>query len=152
MAYEIQQGNYVLSDDPGRLDLDVIHRYLSVESYWAKNIPRETVETSLRNSLCLGCYDASGVQVGLVRAITDYATYAWLCDVFVVDAHRGRGLGKRLVETLLAHPRLQGLRRIALGTQDAQGLYAQFGFKPLADPSRHMEKRTIAAYPPKLAG
>lgn len=146
MPHENRIGNYVLTDNPARLDVNVIHRYLSEQSYWAKGIPRETVETSLKNSLCIGCYDSSGNQVGLARAITDYATYAWLCDVFVLPAHRGQALGKALIETMLQHPSLQGLRRIALGTFDAHGLYSQFGFTPLADPTRHMERKNPDVY------
>ena len=148
MAFEAHHGGYLISDDPARLNLEVVHRYLSEESYWAKGIPREIVEQSLRNSLCLGCYDASGAQVGLVRVVTDYATYAWLCDVFVLQNHRAHGLGKALMSAVLAHPRLQRLRRIGLATQDAHGLYAQFGFTPLADPARHMEKRNPDVYRP----
>src|SRR5689334_11245615 len=141
MAYEIRHGDYLLTDDPSRLDAEVIHGYLSRESYWASNVSREIVERSLQNSLCIGVYVAAGDQVGLARVVTDYATYGWVCDVFVLDAHRGHGLGKALVQAVLSHPRLQTLRRFSLATQDAHGLYAQFGFTPLADPKRHMEKR-----------
>jgi len=154
MSYEIHYGAYVLSDDPVRLDVTTIHHYLSSESYWAAGIPREIVEHSLRQSLCLGAFGDAGAQVGLARAVTDYATFAWLCDVFVLDAHRGRGLGKALVQAMLAHPRLQTLRRFALGTKDAHRLYAQFGFTPLAAPERQMEKRYPNVYgsvPAKLA-
>jgi len=146
MPHELRHGDYLLTDDPSRLDAAVIHAYLSEQSYWAKGVPRETVERSLENSLCLGDYTSSGAQVGLVRVVTDYATYAWLCDVFVLDAHRGHGLGKALVRAIVAHPRLQGLRRFALATQDAHGLYTQFGFTPLADPTRHMERRNPNVY------
>jgi GNAT superfamily N-acetyltransferase len=148
MNFEIHSGNYLLSDDPTRLDVDAVHLYLSTESYWSKDIPRATVETALRNSLCIGCYRADGGQVGLIRAVTDYATYAWLCDVFVLPPDRGHGLGKALVQAALAHPKLQGLRRIGLATQDAHTLYSQFGFRPLADPRRHLEKRNPHAYLP----
>ncbi len=141
MAHEIRHGDYLLTDDPSRLDAEVIHGYLSGESYWASNVSREIVERSLQNSLCIGVYAAAGNQVGLARVVTDYATYGWVCDVFVLNAHRGHGLGKALVQAVLSHPRLQTLRRFSLATQDAHGLYAQFGFTPLADSKRHMEKR-----------
>lgn len=147
MAHEIQHGDYLLSDDPSRLDTEVIHGYLSRESYWASNVSRETVERSLQNSLCIGVYAAAGEQVGLARVVTDYATYGWVCDVFVLPAHRGHGLGKALVQAVLSHPRLQTLRRFSLATQDAHGLYAQFGFTPLAEPQRHMEKRNRVTRP-----
>lgn len=146
MPYELHHGDYLISDDPARLDLDVIHGYLSGASYWAQGIPRDYVERSVQNSLCLGVYTAAGAQVGLARVVTDYATFGWLCDVFVLDAHRGHSLGKALVRAVLAHPRLQTLRRIALATQDAHGLYAQFGFTPLAAPERQMEKRNKIVY------
>lgn len=149
MAYEQIHAGYTLSDDPARLDLDTIHGYLSRESYWAAHIPREIVARSLQNSLCIGIYAPSGAQVGLGRVVTDYATYAWLCDVFVLEAHRGHGLGKALMQTVVSHPRLNGLRRFALATRDAHGLYAQFGFTPLADPTRHMEKRLQHGYQPR---
>src|SRR6266540_2690629 len=99
MAYEHHHGDYLLSDDPARLDATAIHHYLSCESYWAKGIPRQIVEASVLNSLCIGVYTATGGQIGLARAVTDYATFAWLCDVYVLDAHRGHGLGKALVKT-----------------------------------------------------
>jgi GNAT superfamily N-acetyltransferase len=155
MPHELRHGDYLLSDDPARLSLDVVHDYLSRQSYWAAGIPRDYVETSLKNSLCLGVYFAglpavgtaqAGEQVGLARVVTDYATYGWICDVFVLDAHRGHGLGKALVQAIVSHPRLQTLRRLALATQDAHGLYASFGFKPLAAPDRHMERRNAIVY------
>jgi len=147
MPHELRHGDYLISDDPSHLDVDVIHRYLSRESYWARGIPREIVERSLQNSLCIGIYAPSHAQVGLARVVTDFATFAWLCDVFVLAPHRGNGLGKALVQAVLSHPRLQGLRRFSLGTQDAHGLYAQFGFTALAAPERHMERRNPNAYP-----
>jgi GNAT superfamily N-acetyltransferase len=144
--HELVHGEYTISDDPSRIDLEAIHQYLSCESYWAKGIPRRVVETSVQNSLCVGVYTRNGVQIGLARVVTDYATFAWLCDVYVLDAHRGSGLGKALVAAVLSHPRLQGLRRFALATQDAHGLYAQFGFTPLTSPERQMEKRNPNPY------
>ena len=141
MPFERRHLDYLISDDPRRIDVAVVHRYLSEESYWAKGVSRETVERSVQNSLCLGVYAPDGSQVGLARVVTDYATYAWLCDVFVLAAHRKHGLGKALIAAVVAHPQLQGLRRFALATQDAHGLYAQFGFTPLPAPERHMERR-----------
>lgn len=134
---ETPPADYEISTDPARLDLDVIHGYLA-QSYWATGIPRETVARSLRGSLCFGLYHG-GAQVGFARVITDRATFAYVADVFVLDAHRGRGLGKRLMATIKSHPELQGLRRWLLGTRDAHGLYRQFGFERPLDPSLWME-------------
>ncbi len=134
---EAQRGDYRISTDPGRLDLDVVHGFLA-GSYWAAGIPRSTVERSIRGALCFGLYHGER-QVGFARVITDRATFAYLADVFVVEEERGRGLGEWLMETILAHPDLQGLRRFALVTRDAHGLYRKFGFQELAHPDRHME-------------
>jgi GNAT superfamily N-acetyltransferase len=133
-----RRGPYFLSTDPALLDVSLIHAFLSEESYWAPGIPREVVERSLKNSLCFGLFQESR-QIGFARVVTDRATFAWLGDVFVIDAFRGQGLGKWMVGALLKHPDLQGLRRVLLGTRDAHSLYAQFGFTPLADPSRFLE-------------
>ena len=129
---------YEISTDPARLDLATIHRYLSEESYWARGIARPLMERSFAHSLCFGLYH-QGAQAGFARVVTDHATFALLSDVFVLEAHRGQGLSKRLVERLAAHPDLQGLRRWMLVTADAHGLYAQYGFSPLGDPARFME-------------
>jgi len=145
-VYERQHGDYVISDDQARLDLAVIHTYLSRESYWARGVPRDLVAQSLKNSLCIGVYGSGGAQVALARVVTDGATFGWLCDVFVLPAHRGQGLGKALMQAVLSHPYLQNVRRLALATRDAHGLYAQFGFTPLADPRTQMEKRLIQSY------
>ena len=136
--------DYEIGTDPARLDLDVIHGFLS-RSYWAAGIPRETVARSLRDSLCFGVYH-KGAQAGFARVITDRATFAYVADVFVLPEHRGRGLGKRLMARIKAHPELQGLRRWALGTRDAHGLYRQFGFEAPADPSLWMEIHHKDAY------
>lgn len=137
---EWKRGQFLISDDPGRLEVEVIHRYLSQESYWAQGRSREVVERSIANSLCLGVYE-DGRQVGFARVVTDYATFAWLCDVFVLESGRGHGLGKWLVECVVSHPKLQGLRRVLLATRDAHGLYRDYGgFKPLANPERWMER------------
>ena len=126
-----------ISSDPALFDLDVIHGFLQ-SAYWCEGLPREVIERAIRNSLCFGVYD-SGRQVGFARVITDRATYAYLADVFVLAQHRRRGLSKRLMQAIVEHPDLQGLRRWSLITRDAHGLYAQFGFKPLSQPDRHME-------------
>ena len=128
---------YAVSTDPARLDLDVIHAFLTT-AYWSPGVPRDVVARSIANSLPFGLYAASGEQVGFARAVTDYAAYAYLADVFVTERHRGRGLGKFLIACVLAHPELQGLRRWALATDDAHGLYRGFGFGPAANPESHM--------------
>ena len=133
----IERGDYCLSTDPARLEAEAVRAYLD-RSYWAQGIPLEVVERALRGSLCFGLY-YRGKQVGLARVITDGATFAYLCDVYVLEEHRGQGLSKWLMETILAHPHLQGLRRFVLATRDAHGLYAQFGFQPPARPDAYME-------------
>ena len=135
--FEESVGDYSVSTDPARLDPRVIHQFLT-DSYWAKGIGIDRVTKSLRNSLCFGLYHKSE-QVGLARVITDFATYAYLCDVFVVKAHRGQGLGKWLVNSVLAHPQLQEIRRFQLVTRDAHRLYASVGFAPQSNPEAHME-------------
>lgn len=133
-----RRGPFVLSTDRSRLDVLLIHRFLSEQSYWAPGIPRAVVERSIANSLCFGLFHESR-QVGFARMVTDRATFAWLADVFVINEFREQGLGKWMIGSLLKHPDLQGLRRVLLGTRDAHGLYAQYGFKPLADPTRFQE-------------
>jgi N-acetylglutamate synthase-like GNAT family acetyltransferase len=128
---------YVISNDPARLDFNVIHGYLA-RSYWAKAIPKSLVERAIRNSLCWGVYHESG-QVGFARIISDKTTFAYLCDVFVLEEHRGKGLSKALVAAIAADPDLQGLRRWMLVTVDAHGLYERFGFQAVKQPERHME-------------
>jgi GNAT superfamily N-acetyltransferase len=127
---------YEISTDKTRLDIDLIHQFLAT-SYWAAEIPREIVERSIRHSLCFGVYRLSS-QIAFARVISDFTTFAYLADVFVLPEHRGRGVSKLLMQTILSHPDLQGLRRFVLATQDAHGLYAQFGFEPLANPSDFM--------------
>lgn len=134
---QTEDPGYMISTDPARLDLDVVHRFLA-KAYWSEGIPRETLERAIQNSLCFGVY-VEGRQVGFARVITDRATYAYLCDVFIVEDYRGRGLGKRLLETIMSHPDLQGLRRWSLLTRDAHGLYRRFGFVPPEMPERYME-------------
>jgi GNAT superfamily N-acetyltransferase len=118
---------YTVSSDPARLDVDAIHAFLT-DCYWSKGIPHATVARALAHSLGFGLYAPDGSQVGFVRAVTDRATYAYVCDVYVLEAHRGRGLGEWLVGFTLADPALADLRRITLATRDAHGLYAKFGF------------------------
>ena len=141
---EWTRDNYTITDDPKRLDREVIWRFLST-SYWAKNVPAATVDKSLANSLCFTLLD--GVrQVGFARVISDRATIAYLGDVFVLDEYRGRGLGTWLVGCVLEHPDLQGLRRWILGTRDAHELYRKFGFTLLKDPARFMELHNPNVY------
>lgn len=135
---------YEISTDPNRLDLDVIHGYLT-QSYWSPGVPRAIVERSIKHSLCFGVY-LDGAQVGFARVVTDRATFGYLADVFILEAHRGRGVAKKLMTTILAYPDLQGLRRLLLATRDAHGLYARHGFTPLAGPDRFMEKHRPNAY------
>jgi GNAT superfamily N-acetyltransferase len=137
MAHEWREGPYLISDDAKLLCMDAIHGYL-VQSYWSSGIPREILERGIANSLAFGVYD-SRQQVGFARVVSDYATFAYLADVFVLENHRGQGLGKRLMEVIRSHPKLQGLRRWHLVTRDAHGLYRQYGFTALAAPERHME-------------
>jgi GNAT superfamily N-acetyltransferase len=134
--------DYEIDDDPARLDLAVIHRFLSEDSYWAKGRSRPTVERAVAESLNFGLYDVArgGEQVGFTRVVTDRATFAWVCDVFVLPGHRGRRLGHWLIETMLTHPDLRELRRFLLATADAHGVYADAGFTPLIDPGRWMER------------
>jgi GNAT superfamily N-acetyltransferase len=128
---------YRISTDTNEMDVDAVHAYLT-RSYWSEGIPRDVVERSLRGSLCFGIFHGAA-QIGFARVITDRATFAHLADVYVLEDHRGRGLGKQLVATILAHPDLQGLRRFQLMTRDAHELYRQFGFGPAARPTAYME-------------
>ncbi|MEO5793609.1 MAG: GNAT family N-acetyltransferase [Rhodoferax sp.] len=137
MHTSCQRGDYRIATDPASLDMVAIHAYLT-RSYWSPGIAFERVQRAAANSLCFGLFH--GVeQVGFARVVTDKTTFAYLADVYVLEAHRGQGLSKWLVQTVLAHPELQGLRRFLLATADAHGLYAQFGFQPLAKPERMMQ-------------
>ena len=142
---EWTRGEYTVSSDPGRLDLDVIHGFL-VGAYWSTGVPRAVVERAVAHSLCFGVY-AGAAQVGFARVITDRATFAYLADVFILEPYRGQGLARWLMECIEAHPDLQGLRRWLLATRDAHGLYAGVGFTPLAAPERWMERRLPHPYP-----
>lgn len=142
---EWRRGEILITTDQARIDLDVIHGFLT-NSYWAKGIPREIVARSIEHSACFGVYDGSGAQVGFARVISDFATYAYVADVFVLESHRGRGLGKFLMECIRQHPALHGLRRWSLSTRDAHGLYEQSGFTPLKFPETSMEILRLNAY------
>jgi GNAT superfamily N-acetyltransferase len=133
-----RRGDFLISTDPALLDLPLIHDFLSNRSYWAVGRPLEVMRRSLDHSLCFGLYD-QGRQAGFARVVTDQATFAWLCDVFVLEEYRRRGLSKWLIECVMTYPALQGLRRFLLATLDAHGLYDRYGFKPLSDPIRFME-------------
>jgi len=164
---ERRREQFLLSTDPARLDLDVIYGFLT-NCYWAKGTPRETVARSIEHSLCFGIYDCSGQdahasknpqearvgadaepgppQIGFARVISDFATIAYLGDVFVLESHRGCGLGKWMMECIMQHPALQNLRRWILLTRDAHELYSKFGFTPLASPQRYMELHNPNVY------
>jgi len=144
--YEIQDGNHTISDDFRRLDLEKIYGWISRESYWAAGIPHSTFIKALNHSLCFGLYAADKTQIGFARVTSDHATYGYLQDVWIDHAYRGRGLGKILMKALFAHPELQGFRRWTLATRDAHGLYQQFGFTALADPTRLMERLDPEVY------
>ncbi len=135
---ETHRNELTISTDPARLDVDAMTDMLS-RAYWAQGRTREVIARYIQHSLVFGVYDGER-QIGLARIISDYTTFAWLCDVFIHEDYRGRGIGKWLMETILAHPDLQGLRRLLLATRDAHGLYSQYGFTPLQAPERWMEK------------
>jgi GNAT superfamily N-acetyltransferase len=135
---EWRHGDYVISTERSRLDLDVIHGFLT-RSYWSPGIPRETVERAIQHSLPFGLY-LGAAQVGFARVITDFTSFGYLADVFILEAHRGKGLSKWMMQVLFSHPELQGFRRWMLATRDAHGLYRQVGFTSLAAPERFMEK------------
>ena len=139
MADEWQKGEFLISTDKLRLDLEVIHDFLANQSYWAQGRDREVIKRGIENSLNFGVYHRDR-QIGFARVVTDYATFAWLADVFVLEEYRGQGIGKWLIEVILSHPRLQGFRRWALATKDAHELYRRFGFDELRRPERWMER------------
>jgi GNAT superfamily N-acetyltransferase len=147
MAEEWRRGEFAVSTDPSMLDLQVVQTWLSESSYWVPGIPFDVVQRAVEGSLNFGLYADGGVRtIGLARIITDYATFAYVCDVFVLDEYRGQGLGVWLMECVAAHPRLQGFRRWMLGTKDAHELYKKTGFTPLAAPERWMEKADPEIY------
>jgi GNAT superfamily N-acetyltransferase len=141
---EWRRGEYLITTNPERVDVVVVHGFLAA-SYWAKEIPLEIFTRSIEHSLNFSVYHGER-QVGFARVITDYATFGYLGDVFVLESHRGRGLSKWLMEVVITHPDLQGFRRWILLTRDAHGLYQQFGFKPIAAPERYMERWVPEVY------
>lgn len=156
--YEAIKNEFVISTDKSKLDIQFIQNYLSTESYWAKNIPVETVNKSIDGSCCFGLYVnekksaasqtlPAGKQVGFARVVTDYATFGYLADVFVIEKFRGKGLAKWMMEEIMNHEDLQGLRRWMLATKDAHGLYVKFGFLPLDKPESIMGFKPFEAYP-----
>lgn len=130
---------YRVSSEREEMNFDFIHNYIS-RTYWAEGIPKETLKKALDNSLCFGVFSSEGEQVGFARMVTDQATFAYLADVFIDEAHRGKGLSKWLMQEVHDHPSLQGLRRILLATRDAHSLYQQFGYTPLSSPATFMQK------------
>ena len=137
--------DYLISFDQSDLDIEAIHKFIS-KSYWAKNIPLETLTRAIKNSLCFGVFGKEKEQVGFARMITDSATYAYLADVYILEDHRGKGLSKRLMEEIMSHPDLQRLRRMTLATADAHGLYKKYGFAELSDPQVFMENWNPEVY------
>ena len=133
------QADVRISTERNDMDVALIHRYLSETAYWSLGVPLATVQRAIAHSLCFGAFDGAA-QVGFARVVTDRATFGYLADVFVLDSHKGRGVGKALMAAVLAHPELQGLRRFSLATRDAHGLYAQFGFAPPQRPQTLMER------------
>lgn len=146
MAFEMRDGGFLLSDDPARFDLARAHRWIAEQSYWAQGIPLAVFEKAVRHSLTFGAYASDGAMAGMGRVVTDRATFGWLCDVFVDEAHRGAGLGKALMAYFKSHPDLQGFRRMHLATADAHRLYAEYGFGPLTAADRWMEIRDPDVY------
>lgn len=138
MKHEWQQGEYTISTDLARLDIDLIVEFLQQRSYWARDRSRAQIERSISHSLVFGLY-RQAQQVGFARLVTDYTTFVYVCDVFVSESERGQGLGQWLMRTVQLHPELQDMRRWVLTTQDAHGMYAQTGFVPLKNPERWMQ-------------
>jgi GNAT superfamily N-acetyltransferase len=151
MHHERHDGDILVTTDPARLDLTAIHDFLSGSSYWAKGIPREVVERSLRHSICFGAF-TGGRQVGFARVVSDRATFAYVCDVFVLDSYRGRGVGTRIMACITSHPELQNLRLWTLFTRDAHRLYRRHGFRDTLHPDRLMERRAERPYALSAAG
>jgi GNAT superfamily N-acetyltransferase len=135
---EWRKDGFLISTDPGRLDLDVVHGFLANEAYWSPGVERELVERAIQGSLVFGLYDECGAQIGFSRVVSDGALFAYLRDVFVLKSHRGKGLGLWLTERSLNHPALRSVKRWMLSTDDAHALYAKFGFKPLSRPDVYM--------------
>ncbi len=145
MGYEKSRDGYVISDDQSRLDLDAIHGFLK-DAYWSEGVPRDVVVLAVRHSLAFGLYDPEGILVGFGRSVTDRATFAYLADVFILPAARGKGLGRWLVAVMMDHPDHAGLRHMILATNDAHGLYKKFGFHEIAEPTRYLHKLDSEIY------
>ncbi|NLR57298.1 GNAT family N-acetyltransferase [Chitinophaga polysaccharea] len=145
---EIHEGEYTLSTDRSRLDINAIHDYLSRESYWSQNIPFDIVEQSVENSIPFGVYHGQQ-QIGFARVITDHALFGYLADVYILTPHRGKGLSKLLMRTIMDHPVIKGLRRLLLITSDAHGLYRQFGFTEIPNPEKYMQVHIADLYTKK---
>lgn len=141
---EWRKGDYLISTNRSKIDVDIVHDFLS-NSYWAENIPKDIVLKSIENSLCFGVY-YQYLQIGFARVVSDFATFAYLADVFILPGQRGKGLSKCLLQVIVDHPNLQGLRRFTLATRDAHGLYAHFGFLPFDKPERWMQKHDPDVY------
>lgn len=146
MKYEKEKDGFIISTDKSKLDINIIHSYLSKESYWNKNIPLETVKKGIEGSVCFGIYNGSN-QIGFARVITDGASFGYLADVFILESFRGKGLSKWLMQCILEYPGFKNFRRWLLATKDAHGLYSQFGFKVLEHPERMMGLLLIDEYP-----
>lgn len=143
-VFEHRKGDYLISTDRSKIDLNSVHDFLT-HSYWAENISKTIVQKSIDNSLCFAVYHRQDI-VGFARVISDFATFAYLADVFILPVQRGNGLSKLLMQVIIDHPDLQGLRRFILATKDAHGLYGQFGFKPFDKPERWMQKHDPGVY------
>ncbi len=141
-AFEQRRGEFTVTTDATRMDIDVIHGYLA-RAYWSEGIPREIVERAVPRSLCFGLFERE-TQIGFARVVTDYTTFAYICDVFVLESHQGKGLGTWLMQCVMQHPEMQGLRRCQLITRDAHTLYEKVGFRSLSKAERHMERTTPA--------
>lgn len=141
-----KQQDFTCSTDPSRLQVEKIHKFLSTEAYWCDSIPLSVVQKAIANSLCFGLYNSAGDQIGFARIVSDFATFAWLCDVYIEKDYRGRGLSKWMMECILAHPDLKGLRRICLATKDAHSLYLKYGFEVTKTPGNWMEIKDNEIY------
>ena len=146
MINEKKEGDYFFSDDKNRLQINVIHNYLSTQSYWAQNIPLKLVEDCIAGSDCFGIY-FNDKQIGFARVITDGCSFGYLADVFVLEEHRGKGLSKKLMSFIMTYEPYKNFRRFMLATRDAHGLYSKFGFTPLSEPMRFMELKPFEKYP-----
>lgn len=138
---------FTISSDPSKLQKERIHAFLSTQAYWCLGLPRSVLARAIEGSICFGVYNREDLQVGFARVVTDRATFAWLCDVYIEDAYRGKGLAHRLMEAVMAHPELQGLRRFCLTTKDAHSIYAKYGFEPTQTPTYWMEIKNNSIYP-----